>query len=87
MLRVCRLPKNIDERIERFVKDTMFVILILHILFAIWIYGNSNIFPEVFFIMKFCEFIFDRQLSLNSLKNINLISLIFFRLWDQIKII
>lgn len=46
----------------------MYSVLILHILFAIWIYGNSNVFPQVFFydIIKKRKIL--KSLELNFLK-------------------
>ena len=60
VLKICRLPKNIDEEIEMYVKDILFCIIIVHLLFAIWIYGDSKIFPEVFFynFAYFCNYLY-----------------------------
>jgi len=43
-LKVYRLPKNIDEKMQNTVRNTLQAILILHISFAIWTYGNPDIF-------------------------------------------
>ena len=47
MLKICRIPKNYDEKIEKYVTNVLFIIIILHLLMAIWIFGHEEIFNDV----------------------------------------
>jgi len=46
LLRVCKLPKNYDEKLEQVVRITLYGIIILHLLFTIFMYGNPSIFNQ-----------------------------------------
>nr|BAK01125.1 predicted protein [Hordeum vulgare subsp. vulgare] len=44
LLRVSKLPKNYDESLEFVVRPTLYVILLLHLIMAIFGFGNTQIF-------------------------------------------
>lgn len=46
MLKVARKPESYDEELELKVQSVMMYISFVHIVFAIWIYGNSEIFSK-----------------------------------------
>jgi len=60
VLRVSRLPKNYNEKLEAIVRVTLYYIVIIHLLFAIWMYGNTDIFDPV--IPCFSRLIYSRNL-------------------------
>lgn len=45
-------PKNIDEKLEKMVVKLLFIGLIIHVGFCIWIFGNDKIFNDVTKIIK-----------------------------------
>jgi len=47
LLRVSRLPKNYDENLEQVVRPTMYVALVAHLMFAIFMFGNNDVFGQV----------------------------------------
>ena len=47
VLRRARNPTNYDEKLELIVRDILFWIILIHLTFAIWTYGNVYIFPSV----------------------------------------
>ena len=47
VLKKARNPTNYDEKLELIVRDILFWILLIHLTFAIWTYGNVYIFPSV----------------------------------------
>jgi len=44
LLKVYKLPKNFDEKLQETVRSCMLFLLILHIAFAVWTYGQPLIF-------------------------------------------
>lgn len=46
LLRVCKLPKNYDEKLESVVRVTLYGVIVLHLCFTIFMYGNPNIFNQ-----------------------------------------
>ncbi|KRX00706.1 hypothetical protein PPERSA_00933 [Pseudocohnilembus persalinus] len=46
VLKICRIPKNYDEEMQNIVKKIIWIAPILHLIFAIFIYGNFQIFYE-----------------------------------------
>jgi len=46
VLKICKTPKKFDEKLETNVKQALYVILMLHLMFAIWVYGNASIFGD-----------------------------------------
>lgn len=44
LLRICKLPKNYDEKLEEGIRNFLWIFLLVHITFAIWVYGNPTIF-------------------------------------------
>jgi len=46
LLKICKLPKNIDEKLDKQVGETLFSIIIFHCIFAMWIFGNETYFNE-----------------------------------------
>jgi len=46
LLKICRLPKNYDEKLESIIRTTLYVIVVVHLLFTIFMYGNSDIFNQ-----------------------------------------
>lgn len=47
VLKICRKPKNIDQSLVTNVRFCLYFIIFLHIIFAIWVFGNDLIFNEV----------------------------------------
>jgi len=46
LLRISRLPKNYDENLETVVRMTLYCILVLHLVFSIFMFGNPQIFDQ-----------------------------------------
>ena len=46
MLKIARKTPALDERMDTIARQVLYYAVILHILFAIWTYGNSDIFEE-----------------------------------------
>jgi len=46
LLRVSKLPKNYDEQLEKVVRVTLYGIIIMHLIFTIYMYGNPAIFDQ-----------------------------------------
>lgn len=38
---VCRIPKNYDEQMQNLARFILYIIPLVHCIFAIYIYGNS----------------------------------------------
>lgn len=46
ILRVCQRPKELDQQLEVQLRKFMYLFLIIHLVFAIWVYGNEAIFDK-----------------------------------------
>jgi hypothetical protein len=46
MLKVYRRPPSLDARMDRVARKSLWVLIFLHIIFSIFIYGNADIFEE-----------------------------------------
>lgn len=57
MLRICKIPKRFDEKLEQKVRQALYVILLIHLVFAVWVYGNPELFGEGSTIGKASEII------------------------------
>jgi len=44
VLKVCRKPERYDEKLEVAMRPALYIMIIIHIGFAIWIYGNPQVF-------------------------------------------
>jgi len=44
VLRLYRLPKNLDKKLHSVVRQSIFIAILLHLGNAVWNYGNSQIF-------------------------------------------
>ena len=47
VMRICRIPKNIDNKLEEFVIKVLYIIVVIHLFIAIWTFGNPKIFNDV----------------------------------------
>lgn len=47
LLKINRLPVNIDEKLDKSVGETLLSIVLFHCIFASWIFGNENYFDQV----------------------------------------
>jgi len=52
---MCRIPPKIDEKIESYSISIMKFIVLFHVVFAIWVFGNDKIFNEVFLAFVFAN--------------------------------
>ena len=46
VLKVSRKPDNFDEDLELRVQESLYYIAFVHVIFAIWIYGSTDIFQS-----------------------------------------
>lgn len=46
VLRAARIPQNYSEKLGEIIRKILYYIIIVHLLFAIWLFGNSNIFSS-----------------------------------------
>ena len=46
ILKHCRTPPNFDDQLETMVRQIFWVIIPFHLIFAIWIFGNPDLFVE-----------------------------------------
>jgi len=49
LLRVSKLPKNYDENLETVVRQSLYFIGVIHLIFTIFMYGNPKIFEQKLF--------------------------------------
>ncbi len=46
MLKVYRRPPSLDDRMDRVARKSLYFLIFIHIIFSIFIYGNSDIFED-----------------------------------------
>jgi hypothetical protein len=52
VLKICKLPKKFDEKLESSARKALYAMLFIHLGFSIWIYGNSEMFGDTGHLFK-----------------------------------
>jgi hypothetical protein len=47
LLKICKNPKNFDDKLEISVRRVLYIILVIHLGVAVWVYGNPLIFGSL----------------------------------------
>ncbi|CAD8188725.1 unnamed protein product [Paramecium pentaurelia] len=46
LLHFCKTPPKVDDSVAKLVRQILKLLLIWHVIFSIWIYGSTKLFPE-----------------------------------------
>jgi hypothetical protein len=47
LLKICKNPKNFDDKLEISVRRVLYLMLVIHLAVAVWVYGNPLIFGSL----------------------------------------